>query len=1056
MNSIKPLAVICGLAVVASTSLLLESTTLAQAPVQIRSEPISGSSRPTQMTPEIQAKIAEAKARAEAAKKGKPPGTPGEKPGEKKEGEEPKKGEEGKDKPEEPKGPVTRGDMPPEPADKKELEVRPDEQGMVRFNFRGQAWKDVLDWLSEISHESLDWQELPGDYLNLTTQRAYTVDEVRDIINERLLTRGYTMLRQREGFVVVKIEKIDPGQVPRVHPEDLRYRDDHEIVKVSFSLSWLIAESAVEELKPMLSPHGKMTPLKTSNRIEAMDSVVNLREIYHILQEEQSTESQSSQITEFVLQFVRAESVKEHLEGLLGMSGSSKKSAPMTPQQMQMIQQQRMQQSRSSSGKPSTAAPKTKAEVYLVVNQRRNSIIANAPPDKLVIISETIKMLDVASSPSNSLAANLTRMQIYRLAQLDPETLISMVEEVGELEPGTQLVADKKNNALIAYASVADHYTVRTIIEKLDGSGRQFEVIRLRRLKADSVAITIRTMMGNEEEKKDSSRSSYYSSYYSRSSSQKEETNTDKFKVDADVANNRLLLWSNEMELEGVTKLLVKLGEIPMSGSPRNNVRSFEIGTSDNVDDMIRRLQEIWPSVSPSPLQIERAEPKAEPEPESDKPVVPDTGLQKNNTQPVNRETDNSEPADKSADTGWRVPVHFAQVTKQQPVETVEETVKEAVEAIVPNIVAAEVVAEPSNLVVDPAITDIPGVTPENAELYQKHFGKKTPAQAVAEAPPVTIKIDENGRMTVTSSDPRVLDLLEDLIQEMTPPPKDWEIFQLDYASAYWVTFNLEDFFEEEDEDDDSFGRYFYGYGGGDSGKDDPTGLSARKPLKFITDIDTNTILVQGADNEQLATIQKLIDLYDVPQEVTAQSARMTSLYQVKYSRAEIIANSIKEVFRDLLSTNDKSLQGNQGGEQRQRGEQRTYITNFGGGNEKPEPSQTKINFKGKLSIGIDEVTNTLLLSVEGESLMNLILDMIKSLDEAAKPVSTVRVLSMTSITNPEAVRQTLAKILGAESSGNGNGQQNRSNNGQQPGKPNPNQGQQQPGGGRPSQGNTR
>ncbi|MGY8770968.1 MAG: secretin N-terminal domain-containing protein [Pirellulales bacterium] len=1037
MNLSKHLSVLYILTALGAFSLLFASTTLAQETIQIRSGPSRSGITPAQMTPEIQAKIAEAKAKAEAAQKGTPPKAAEAKPGEKK--EEPKKGE--------PKGPVQRGDMPPEPADKKELEVRPDEDGLVRFNFRGQAWKDVLDWLSDISNESLDWQELPSDYLNLTTQRAYTVDEVRDIINERLLTRGYTMLHQREGFVVVKVDKIDPAQVPRVHPEDLRYRDDHEIVKVSLPLSWLIAEATVEELKPMLSPHGKMIPLKTSNRIEAMDSVVNLREIYHVLQEEQSTESESSQVTEFELQFVRAEVVKEHLEGLLGMSSTSKKATPMTPQQMQMMQQQ-MQQQQRSGGKPSPTAAKPKSEVYLVVNQRRNSILANAPPDKLVIIAQTIRMLDVQSSPSNSLSANLTRMQIYRLAQLDPETLISMVEEVGELEPGTQLVADKKNNAVIAYASVADHYTVQTIIEKLDGSGRQFEVIRLRRLKADSVAVTIRTMMGNEEEKKDSGRSSYYSSYYSsRYSSQKEETgNTDKFKVDADVVNNRLLLWSNELELEGVTKLLVKLGEIPMSGSPRNNVRSFDIGSSDNVDDMLRRLKEIWPSVSPNPLQIERAEPKVEPVPETEKPVIPDTGLQKKNTPPVSSEPDTSEPVDKSTNTRWQVPVHFAQVTKQQPVEKAEQTTL--------NIVAAEVVAEPGNPVVDPAITDIPGVTPENAELYQKYFGKKTPEQAVAETPPVTIKVDENGRMTVTSSDPRVLDLLEDLIQEMTPPPKDWEIFQLEYASAYWVSFNLEDFFEEEDEDSNPFGGFFFGYGGGDSNKDDPTGLSTRKPLKFITDVDTNTILVQGADNEQLATIQRLIDLYDVPQEVTAQSARMTSLYQVKYSKAENIANSVKEVFRDLLSTNDKSLQGNQG-EQRQKSEQRTYITNIGGGDDKPEPSQTKINFKGKISIGVDEITNTLLLSIEGESLMNLVLDMIKSLDEAAKPVSTVRVLSMTNITNPEAVKATLAKILNAES-GDGKGQQqNRPNNGQQPGEPNPGQGQQ-PGGGNPAQGNPR
>ena len=68
--------------------------------------------------------------------------------------------------------------------------------------------------------------------------------------------------------------------VPRVEPEELEKRDSHEYVKVSFTLDWLLAEDAVKELEPMKSPNGKLTALAGSNRIEAMDAVINLREIY--------------------------------------------------------------------------------------------------------------------------------------------------------------------------------------------------------------------------------------------------------------------------------------------------------------------------------------------------------------------------------------------------------------------------------------------------------------------------------------------------------------------------------------------------------------------------------------------------------------------------------------------------------------------------------------------------------------------------------------------------------------------------------------------------------
>ena len=57
------------------------------------------------------------------------------------------------------------------------------------------------------------------------------------------------MLRQGELLSVAKIDKINPGLVPRVRPEDLAERMPHEFAKVSFPLDWMVASKAVEELK---------------------------------------------------------------------------------------------------------------------------------------------------------------------------------------------------------------------------------------------------------------------------------------------------------------------------------------------------------------------------------------------------------------------------------------------------------------------------------------------------------------------------------------------------------------------------------------------------------------------------------------------------------------------------------------------------------------------------------------------------------------------------------------------------------------------------------------
>ncbi|MFN3152826.1 secretin N-terminal domain-containing protein [Bremerella sp.] len=882
-----------------------------------------------------------------------------------------------------PKGPIQRKDEPDQPSDPEELKVRPDQSGMVRFNFRGQAWPDVLDWLADISNTSLDWQELPGDYLNLTTQRAYSVDEVRDLLNERLMTRGYTILQQREGFVVAKLEGLNPARVPRVHSEDLRHRDAHEFVKVSFPLSWLMAEDAVEELKPMLSKHGSMSALATSNRLEVLDVVSNLREIQHVLQEEQSSEVRSSKVHEFFLRYTRAEDVVAQLQSLLGInkSGGGGMSAmnPQMMQQMQQMQQQMMQQmqQRQQQGGNSNSRRRsnTPDDIHLVINARQNSIIANAPPDKIVVIAEAVKMFDVPPQPGATIGANFQRVKVFRLAQLDPKALQSMLLQAGNLDPTTQLVADDKNKALIAYATPADQITIEALISKLDGTGRQFKVIRLRRLQADYVAGSIQFMMGSEEEEDDSNSRRGYYSFYGYGRQQEDTKSKDKFRVDADVVNNRLLLWANDIELEAVENLLVQLGEIPSGGdSQRGRLRTLDLGSNESAQELVKKLKEVWPQVSPSPLKIEVAEPKKKPEPEPEPTKKKDNDSKK-------PETDSSV----LNHHGITVPVHLA-VASQNEDEA-------------PDASDNQDAPEDDN--------QLDGLSQE--ELMQKYFPQANSGseqkKPVADQP-VVIQVDENGRLTLASENSAVLDLLEDVLLEMTPTPKDYEVFELKHAPALYVSWNLEDFFEEEEEKDtNTRSPWFWDYNQQDE-KEDPRRLSQRAPIKFLADIDTNTILVQNASAEQLVTIRELIQLYDKPEPVVEENKRLNATYAVRYSRASAIAESVKEVFRDLLSSNDKSLQApqqQQGNGERGRNEERSasdYISRSGSA------------FRGKLSIGVDDISNTLLISTEGEALMTLVMDMVKRIDESAKQVSTVRVVNLKTGVGGDKFRELLNRLL--------------------------------------------
>ncbi|MSR59232.1 MAG: hypothetical protein EXS05_16580 [Planctomycetaceae bacterium] len=919
-----------------------------------------------------------------------------------------------------------------------ELKQRLDDDGKVRFNFQGQPWLGVLEWLAEISQLSLDWQEYPSDFLNLRTQRSYTVDEARDLINRHLLDRGFTLIKHGEVLSVVNIKKLDPSLVPRVRPTDLDQREPHEFVKVSFPLDWLIAETAVEEFKPMLSPNGKLTALKSTNRIEAIDAVANLREIRDVLRDEQSGQGRKRLVREFKLEYVRAGDVLESLQGLLGLEKTPGAAPAGDPNQQAMQQQMMMQQRAQQQQNWQPPPPKPKVEVHLVVNQRENSVVAHAPADQMAVIAEAVTLLDVPSDKSQSLLKNVNRMQVYRMSAIDPESLVKLLNELGDLEPTTRLQVDKKNQSVIAYASLVDHMTIRMLVARLDGSERKFEVVRLRRLEADYVAGTIEFMMGGGDKKKQNNQFSPFFDYYpygGRNNQQQEESK--KFRVDADVENNRLLLYVNEIELAEIQNLLVKLGEMPAAGGNPSMMRVLESIDPAEADELLRRLKKTWPGVSPHPLQFgPGAESRADPLDEVDSdPAAPAKPAKRSKPQTT---TDRRSPRSRAGDTAGppeQEPAANGAVNqllrlvqlKEQPLASEDEVAGDdgaddtaAGDDLVDDERSKskttspthETTDEPAEIDDDAAVEE--RVAPPAARQPASPSRRRPPAEAPA---PIRIGRGPDGRLVIASDDPAALDQLEDLVSRLAPPRREYKVFVMKHKStfAYSVAQNLKDFFEDKDKDKNTrtYDPYIGRFRSGGQTEDSGRRLSKRRPLKFITDFDSNSILVTGADSAQLTIIEDLIEMYDVPDSKDSQSSRITKVYQVRHSKARVIADALKEVYRDLLSINDPAMQQAQNNQKKDRPPepQYTYVFNSGepGDGKKPE---APIKFKGALSIGVDDLSNTLVISA-GEGLLASVEDTIKTLDEAARPtVNRMQVLKLDRSIDVNEVQKRISKLL--------------------------------------------
>lgn len=483
-------------------------------------------------------------------------------------------------------------------------------------------------------------------------------------------------------------------------------------------------------------------------------------------------------------------------------------------------------------------------------------------------------------------------------------------------------------------------------------------------------------------------------------------------RVGANVQDNQLLLWVNEIELEEVRNLLEKLGEIPPKEGRPSTLRVIDASRQPETYEYLKRLKEQWDRVSPNPLQIpdeseflseEDKAARAEAEKKSEEKAEQDA------TEDSDADSDSSPagdpkravPAtDESSITRIRSRPRgeFIQLTGV-PVEPQDETSK-------------------SNSRSEPVTKDGPDGSPKSE--YSDPESRMQQAQADAEnAPPVRIYLDSGGNIVIESEDTKALDRLEQIMQSNKPPQRPYDIFKVKYARASWVTLNLEEYFEKNE---DSRPRYFSFYWDDANNDEKESQLGDKPPLRFIWDNDTNSIVVQGADDLDRQTIKELIELWDVPEEVDTSLVRYTKLIKVRYSRAELIVNTIKEAYRDMLSATDKTFQGGEeggGDDESKRG---------GGGSGVGGGGLTMTGLKGKLSLGPDALTNSILLSVEGEELMKVIEGVIEELDEAAKDQGAVEVYKVAGNVNGNSLKKALSAILGQTSTPKQQPQQNNQN----------------------------
>jgi len=883
--------------------------------------------------PISEAQMKEMRAMRRAQRGGQPTVTQNKPTEQKKEEGDKKKPDDEKKKEDEIKT-VKRPTEPPKQVDPNRVKLTPDADGRVQFNYFGQPWSDVLQDYADAAGYTFDWQELPADYLNLTTHRKYTLKEAHGLLNNRLLGRGFTLIVQGELLTAVKIDKLDPSLVPRVDPDDLEDYPPYEFVRVRFSLPPTMEPAkAAEDVKVLLSPNAKVTPLLATKRLLVIDAVANQRSVRDLLYAEQMAELSDIKPHVFQIHNRRADYVADQVMIVLGIDVDKRQNPQAEQQKMQMfMQMQQKGQDVSKLMKPD------EPKVHIAVNRLQNTLLVNAPAELMPMIERTIKQLDVGERSLPEEGLGPFTMERYKTVTASTDSMITALEEIGNLNPLTQLKSDSGSRTIFAYASAADHAKIAALIGRLDGSGRRPKVIWLPpNLPADQVAGSIMALIVGEQKEEEEDNIPWY--WGRRNRNKKEEPTNKGFRVLPDVENNRLLLWASEDELKEVDNLISMLSK-NADGTFGDNRKVRRLGSrsSEKIEHLLEQLRATWPGENELDIQVD----------------------------PAPEQQDENRPADQPDDA------------------------------------------------IDPSVDNLTDSSRQKFWLTQT-VEKSKPKQPADPVSPAAIKITVNseGQLVIASEDTAALDQLQELIEILSPSQTEYHYFKLRYIDAFDVVLNLEKYFEDELAEE---GDYIRDWWSGDlkqnKAEAGPLTLGKRRPLRFIDDNMTNSVIVANASQSQLKVIRDLIKLYDLPRDPDDYYPRKTEVITLKYSRASDVAASLKDVYRDLLSSKDRAFQDKEGKQQSLGTRNLGYVFEDIRRGKNEDRSAVVIGFAGVLSVGVDEVSNSLIVSSRAE-LLDSITKTVRALDNAAKPKTVVRTYEMSGLVDADDIEKALSEALG-------------------------------------------
>jgi type II secretion system protein D len=321
----------------------------------------------------------------------------------------------------------------------------PAEPVRIGFNFVGAPYEQVMDFMArQTGLPVIKEAPLPDAPVSFISASKYTLEEALDVLNRMLFMHGLQVRRDANFLLVTKIEEIKPfapvanGKVPDG-------AGSSQIVTVVVMLQNAAAAPLSEQLKPLATKYGAITPLPAQNALVIVDTASQCDRLREVIRQLDAEPPSDAKFKIFPLKHGKSDVVFNALKGLLA--------------------EKRVMQVVEKDGQIRTVKDEQIQGLQIQAYAPSNSIIAIGPEGRLRQVEELVELLDKAEDGSDQ------EMLTFVLAQVSADEAAAKVTGLFPNVPPPQkptVMPLPQQSKLTVIGSAAQLAMVSTLVGEMD------------------------------------------------------------------------------------------------------------------------------------------------------------------------------------------------------------------------------------------------------------------------------------------------------------------------------------------------------------------------------------------------------------------------------------------------------------------------------------------------------------------------------------------------------------------------------------------------------------